>query len=116
FTADVLKGMVGLVESCESRLGSLAGKTVLDIGCNDGSLLDYFKAKGATTVGIEPTAAFREAEQKGHVTFEGFLSEDIAAAVVASHGNPDIITFTNVFDHIENLSEVLGALQRLMAP
>src|SRR5665811_601612 len=34
FTADVLKGMAGLVEACEKQLGSLAGKRVLDIGCN----------------------------------------------------------------------------------
>ena len=116
FTADVLEGMAGLVESCEKKLGSLAGKMVLDIGCNDGSLLDVFKAKGAKTIGIEPTAAFRDAEQKGHITYNGFLSEEIAAGIVAAHSKPDIITFTNVFAHIENLGEVLSAVKRLMAP
>src|SRR3989304_7090131 len=38
FTADVLNGMAGLVESCAQKFGDLAGKKVLDIGCNDGSL------------------------------------------------------------------------------
>ena len=28
---------------------------VLDIGCNDGALLDKFKKKGYTTYGIDPT-------------------------------------------------------------
>ena len=116
FTADVLAGMAGLVESCTQRFGDLAGKRVLDIGCNDGSLLDFFRKQGAITIGLEPTGACHDAEDKGHITINEFLSEDIAETIAASHGKPDIITFTNVFAHIENLHEVLGSLVRLMAP
>jgi hypothetical protein len=115
FTADVLNGMAQLVGSCEQGFGDLAGKKILDIGCNDGSLLDFFRQKGAITMGIEPTGAYLDAEKKGHIIFNNFLSEDIAGAIVASHGNPDFITFTNVFAHIENLHEVLRSLTRLMA-
>jgi hypothetical protein len=115
FTADVLQGLAGLVESCEQEFGSLAGKTVLDIGCNDGSLLDFFRRKRAITVGIEPTDAFRNAEEKGHATFNEFLSERVAADIVAAHGRPDVITFTNVFAHIEQLDNVILALKRLIA-
>jgi len=114
FTADVLKGMAGLVESCAKRFGSLSGKTVIDIGCNDGSLLDFFREPGAVTIGIEPTGACQDAKEKGHVTYNDFLSADIADAIVSSHGNPDFITFTNVFAHIENLREVLDALRVLI--
>ena len=116
FTADVINGMAGLVDSCEQRFGDFGGKKVLDIGCNDGSLLDFFRKKGAITVGIEPTDAYRDAEQKGHIVFNDYLSEEVAGLVAASHGKPDFITFTNVFAHIEDLREVLGALKRLMAP
>lgn len=116
FTADVLNGMAGLVESCESRYGSMAGKTVLDIGCNDGSLLDCFRAKGASTIGIEPTGASEDARQKGHVVFDEYLSKQLADAVVRRHAHPDFITFTNVFAHIEDLAEVTGALRRLTGP
>src|SRR5262245_12218837 len=37
-TKDVLDGMQMLVKECEAEIGSLKGKMVLDIGCNDGSL------------------------------------------------------------------------------
>src|SRR3990170_3439890 len=52
-TGSVLSGMSELVSSCELRLCGVKGKTVLDIGCNDGSLLNFFKAKECRTIGIE---------------------------------------------------------------
>jgi hypothetical protein len=115
FTADVLTGMAGLVDSCAQRFGGLSGKKVLDIGCNDGSLLDFFKQQGASTIGIEPTGAYLDAEQKGHITYNNYLSEEVADAIVAAHGKPDFITFTNVFAHIEDLQGVLRALKKLMS-
>ncbi|WP_299742009.1 class I SAM-dependent methyltransferase [Devosia sp.] len=116
FTADVLNGMKGLVATCAERFGALDGKTVLDIGCNDGSLLDFFRAAGAATVGIEPTGAAADAEGKGHTIYEAFLDEAIATKVAGAHGNPDFITFTNVFAHIEDLRGVIASLKALIGP
>ena len=110
FTADVLSGMSGLVSACENNFGDLKNKIILDIGCNDGSLLDFFKEKGAVTIGIEPTDASKDAESKGHKIYSDYLSEALAKRLLGIHGHPDIITFTNVFAHIENLSGVLSAL------
>lgn len=114
FTADVLKGMELLVSSCMDRFGALSGKKVLDIGCNDGSLLDFFKKQGAYTMGVEPTGAYIDAAEKGHVVFNDYLSTDIAKQIAGKHGSPDLITFTNVFAHIEDLNGVLESLRILM--
>lgn len=116
FTADVLKGMSALADSCEQRLSGLADRTVLDVGCNDGSLLDFFRAKGARTIGIEPTNACSDAEGHGHELLQRFFDRDSAREVRQRFGVPDVITFTNVFAHIENLGEVLDALRILMGP
>ena len=110
FTADVLSGMSSLVDSCESNYGSLKDKLILDIGCNDGSLLDFFKAKDAITLGIEPTGASEDAKEKGHTVYSEYLTESLAEEFVQSHGHPNIITFTNVFAHIEDLDGVLNSL------
>jgi hypothetical protein len=114
FTADVLKGMEGLVEATFKRYDKVGNIKVLDIGCNDGSLLDFFKNSGAITIGIEPTDAFKDAKEKGHIVYNNFLSNIVAKSIVDKHGKADIITFTNVFAHIENLSEVLSSLKILM--
>jgi hypothetical protein len=114
FTADVLNGMAALVNACEQRT-ALRDKKVLDIGCNDGSLLDFFKTKGSITLGIEPTRAFMDAKKNGHHIYNTFLSMEAAETILKDHGRPDIITFTNVFAHIENLPEVINALKLLMS-
>lgn len=114
FTADVLNGMKSLVDATKARFKDHQIKKVLDIGCNDGSLLDFFKKPDLTTIGVEPTNACLDAEKKGHITYNNFLSNEVADLIVKEHGNPDVITFTNVFAHIENLSEVLSSLKILM--
>ncbi len=116
FTADVLNGMADLVASCESTFGSLEGKKVLDIGCNDGSLLDIFKSKGAVTYGVEPTSAYQDALAKGHNVSGEFFTTEIAKSFVEKYGTMDFICFTNVFAHIEDLNAVLEALKVIINP
>ena len=110
-TADVLDGMKDLVSRCESTIGSLTGKIVLDIGCNDGSLLSFFAAKGARTFGVEPTNAALDASAS-HTVLNEFFTDTVAERFVSQHGRPDIITFTNVFAHIEDLSALLDTLRK----
>lgn len=112
-TADVLLGLEQLVQACTEVAESLQGKAVLDIGCNDGSLLSIFQRQGARTFGIEPTDACDDARSQGHTVLKEFICEEVARQFVQAHGQVDIITFTNVFAHIENLGEVLRSLKIL---
>ena len=109
-TGSVLSGMADFVEGCENRFGSLYGKVVLDIGCNDGSLLDFFKIKGCKTVGIEPTGAALESK---HPTINEYFDKRSAYQVLSLTGKPDLIVFTNVFAHIEDLQSLINNLKIL---
>ena len=110
-TQDVLDGMKELVENINIKLGSLDKKHVLDIGCNDGSLLNIFRDKGAITRGFEPTGAYLDARESGHEVYNNFFDIENANKYVSEFGEPDIITFTNVFAHIENLPSLIDSLK-----
>ena len=77
FTADVISGMSDLVNACKN-ITKIENKKILDIGCNDGSLLDIFKKHGAITIGVEPTDAYLDAKKKGHFTYNNYLSVSLA--------------------------------------
>jgi len=112
-TVDVIDGMKKLVSTCADKLGNLSGKKVVDIGCNDGSLLKIFQQEGADTFGIEPTGAYSDARQAGITVIHDYLTEEVARNFIVDHGHPDLIVFTNVFAHIENLNQLLASLEIL---
>ena len=116
FTLDVLNGMKSLVEEHQAQFGDLSGKLTCDIGCNDGSLLNYFKQVGSRTCGIEPTDAALEAAALGHHIFQGYFNSESATRLVSEVGHPDVISFTNVFAHIESLEETIAALKLMVHP
>jgi SAM-dependent methyltransferase len=109
-TGSVLSGMSDFVEGCEQRFGDLNGKTVLDVGCNDGSLLDFFKDKGCHTIGVEPTGAAMDSK---HTTINEYFDNNSANKVLEKVGKVDLIVFTNVFAHIEDLPALIDNLKIL---
>ena len=112
-TGSVLTGMKDLVDSIEKKIGPLKNKNCLDIGCNDGSLLNFFKKKGCKTMGVEPTSAARDCK---HKVINKFFDKKVARQIKNSNFSPDIITFTNVFAHIENLNELIDNLKIIISP
>lgn len=115
-TQDVLNGMRELVDSIDAQIEGLAGRTVLDIGCNDGSLLAIFREKGAKTAGIEPTGAAEDARPRIDWLHNGFFDAHAVDAYLAMNAKPDVITFTNVFAHIEDLTGLIENLKALLTP
>jgi len=72
-------------------------KTVLDIGCNDGTQLDYFKARGVETYGIDPAENLHERSNKNHSVVCDFFGPE--AVDKLNKVNYDIIVAQNVCAH-----------------
>jgi SAM-dependent methyltransferase len=113
FTNDVLNGMQNLVQESLKLFKDDKKKTVLDVGCNDGSLLNFFYKKGLKTIGVEPTNAFKDASNK-HKIYNNFFDNSLVKKIKSEKTKIDLISFTNVFAHIENLNELLNNLKLLI--
>ena len=113
-TKDVVNGMKDLVNNV-SKFKKLKNARVLDIGCNDGSLLDIFKKNGAITYGVEPTGAYKEAKKKGHYIYNKFFDLNLAKKLNQNAKKIDIITFTNVFAHIDDFKKLIYNLKEIIS-
>ena len=88
---------------------------ILDIGCNDGSLLDQFKNYGFDNLsGIEPTNTENIAKKKGHNTLQSFFNKKSAEVFYKKFKSPKIITTTNVFAHTGKLGDFIEGLLKIM--
>jgi len=114
FTKDVLDGMKLLVDDCDDFINGLKRVKVLDIGCNDGSLLNIFADKGSSTVGVEPTGAADDAINSGHKVYKNYFDISLAEQILKDEGQFDVIVFTNVFAHIDDLNSLLIAIKKVL--
>jgi D-mycarose 3-C-methyltransferase len=114
-TKDVISGMEDLANNALKFYGDSSPRKVLDIGANDGSLLGIIKAKsGCETIGIDPTLAVLDNAGRIDHAYCEFFSAESAHKIIENHGYPDMITFTNVFAHIENLPALIEAVSILL--
>ena len=84
------------------------GNSVLDIACNDGTQLNYFKEKGFKTFGIDPAENLHELSSKNHKVICDYFNAD------KFHRQFDVITAQNVFAHNSNPKEFLEHCDELM--
>jgi hypothetical protein len=87
---------------------------IVDIGSNDGSLLDQY-APFARVLGVEPTAAYKVAIKKGISTLNDFFSAQLAEEILNQNGKAKIVTACNVFAHIPNLDDLLSGISKLLS-
>ena len=106
-----------LPSSSESTLLlNLTGKElVVDIGSNDGTLLQNFHAAGHPVCGVEPTLMANLANQRGIRSIMSFFGPEAAARVVDECGKAGVVTATNVFAHIEGIHDIVKSVLALLA-
>jgi len=90
---------------------------VVEIGSNDGIMLQYFAQAGIRHLGIEPSANVAQvARDKGIYTISEFFDEDLARRIVAEHGQVDAFIGANVMCHIPYLHSVAAGIKLLLKP
>ena len=89
---------------------------VIDIGSNDGTILKAFKRFGYEVLGVEPAKAIaEEAIKNGIETIIDFFNPVVASEIKKKYGEVSIITANNVFAHIDNPSDFLAGVRKIIS-
>jgi methylation protein EvaC len=90
---------------------------VVELGSNDGIMLQNFKNAGIRHLGIEPSANVAEvAKSKGIRSVCKFFDEELAGEITAEDGRADAILGANVMCHIPYLHSVVAGMKSLLKP
>ncbi|MDC2978528.1 class I SAM-dependent methyltransferase [Pelagibacteraceae bacterium] len=87
---------------------------VLDIGCNDGSLLNFFKKKNINVIGFDPSNKTNILiKNKGIKIVKKFWNKK-NSHYFKNRKKPDVITSTASFYHIPDLHDYIYGLKNIM--
>jgi 2-polyprenyl-3-methyl-5-hydroxy-6-metoxy-1,4-benzoquinol methylase len=107
-TSDTLRNYFKWFVKFINEYTNLNNGSVLDIACNDGTQLDYFKNDGWETHGIDPSENLYDISSKNHnIICDYFHYKHFDKKF-------DVITAQNVFAHNENAQEFLNHCYELM--
>jgi len=85
---------------------------ILDIGCNDGTQLDYFKSRGYNTFGVDPAENIHPISSAKHDVICDFFGPSIIEKIKY---NFDAIIAQNVMAHNPNPYSFLTTCKKLMS-
>tara|TARA_Y100001960_G_C14647883_1_gene814325 strand:- start:33 stop:1262 length:1230 start_codon:yes stop_codon:yes gene_type:complete len=86
---------------------------IIDIGSNDGNLLNNFKSK-SRILGITPEDIGKLAIKKNIPTILKYFTENLSKNIKKEYGLAKIITATNVFAHMDNINIILQSIYNLL--
>lgn len=111
----LIRNFRALAETLDEKYHFKPKDLIIDIGSNDGTLLQGFKEKGMRVLGIEPTDAAKVANKNKIPTIQKFFDTKTAAAVVKKYGTARIVAATNVFAHINNVPQLMANIKTVLA-
>jgi len=104
-----------LADKSVSRFNLNNSDLVIDIGSNDGSLLNSFIGHGVRVLGVEPTGNCILALAKGIPTLKNFFNMHVANNILSNYGNSRFITATNVFAHVVDIHGFVDGVKSLLS-
>ncbi len=119
--------IVSLSSSFRRHLDALAEKTtkkfdlnlnslVVEIGSNDGTLLEAYRNRGVKAIGVDPTDVTKIARDKGLTTITEWFNESVAEKIEREYGKAKVILATNTFAHVAALDSITKGIEKLLTP
>jgi SAM-dependent methyltransferase len=90
--------------------------TVVEVGSNDGYLLQYFHERGIRVIGVEPAAnVAQEAIVRGIPTIVRFFGTGLAEEL-RDESSADLLIGNNVLAHMPDVNDFVAGLKTLLKP
>ena len=99
----------------QARVGSI--KLAIEVGSNDGYLIDQFRADGTRAIGIDPSMDMcRIAKERGVEVMPALFCEPVAKDIAQRMGLADVIMANNVFNHANDPVAFARAVAKALSP
>ena len=103
------------VEMITARMGLNDEDFTVEIGSNDGYLLQYFKEKNIPCLGIEPAKSTADvARDKGIDVISEFFDVKLAERLLKKGRKANLIVGNNVLAHVPNINDFVKGLKILL--
>jgi hypothetical protein len=106
--------------ACEvvERIQPPAGSLVVELGSNDGTFLQFFKADhGMAVLGVDPAREIaRQASLSGIETIGDFFGPQIARQILEMKGPAKILVANNVIANVDNIAYWVTGVRDVLAP
>ena len=105
-----------LATTLKDKLNLNENDLAVDIGSNDGSLLEVYMQLGVKILGVDPSVNLAKvAELKGIPTVNDYFTRNTAQEIIKKYGKAKVITATNVFAHVDDIHEFVKGIEILLA-
>lgn len=94
------------------------GDSVLDIGCNDGTLLASYSTPGLYKIGFDPARNMRQHSTKvaSHVVTDFFAAKPFKTAPALKKHRPKVVTSIAMFYDLEDPGQFVADIKKVMQP
>ena len=105
------------VNDMVERFSLDSSSQVVELGSNDGYLLQYFLQHGVPVLGVEPAANVAEtAVARGVPTEVAFFGRDTAQRLIDRGVHADLLCGKNVLAQVPDLNDFVGGIATVLAP
>ena len=118
-TNQTMRNALADIANTSERLMNLrAGEAVLDIGCNDGTLLASYETKGIFRIGFDPAANLAASARKvaDRVVSGFFEAEEFDRDPDLNTCRPKIVTSIAMFYDLEDPNQFVSDIKSVMHP
>jgi SAM-dependent methyltransferase len=100
-----------------NTFGLTASSLAIEVGSNDGCLLNALQRRGVRALGIEPARnVAAKALEMGVPTITEFFTDALAHDVASEHGRANLVVANNVLAQVPELNDFIAGLKTALAP